>query len=180
MLFRTAILTVLVLMSLTSCGPSLSYFTNNLYKERGWTEEELRKVQFYLSDDIVLRRQLTGSKFEVNSGEIKIVDGRKVEEIMIPKNTPGVLLFRPKENRFAVSFEERGDEKYLVFGPNPKAGGRFVLLASEWNRNQGIVTYEGKKYRVSSQSAYAALMVDLKKIRQTELKSRTAGGRRID
>lgn len=139
----------------------------------------MKKVQFYLSENIVMQREVSGSKMDIVSGEIKIVDGRKVEEVVIPRGTPGILLFRPKDDRFAVSFEAGGDDRYLIFGPNPKVGGRFVLLASEWNRSNGIVTYDGKKWEVESNSAYSSLMVDLKKIRQVSVSSRTAKGRTI-
>ena len=67
-----------------------------------------------------------------------------------------------------------------MFGPNPKAGNRYVLWASEWKRRRGKVTYEGRKYSVDGRSAIASLMVDMKKIRKVAVKSRTAGGRRID
>jgi len=42
-----------------------------------------------------------------------------------------------------------------------------------------MVTYEEKKYRVNSRSAYATLMVDLKKVRKVSTSSRTAKGRRV-
>ena len=75
-----------------------------------------------------------------------MVDGRKVEEILIKEGTPGILIFQPKENRFAVSFDASGDDSFLMFGPNPKVGNRYVMLASDWNRKTGKVTYEGKQY----------------------------------
>jgi hypothetical protein len=127
-----------------------------------------------------MRRQLTGGSSEIISGEIKVVDGREVEEVVIRRKTPGILLFLPKENRFAVSFEAEGNDRYLVFGPNPKAGNRYSLLASEWRRQGGKVTYEGRRFDVGSSSAYAALMVDLKKIRKISVKSRTARGRKVN
>ncbi len=165
---------------MTSCGPNLKPFTKRLYDERNWSNEDLRRVQFYLSENIVMRREVSGGTFEVISGEIKIVDGRKVEEIVIKKGTPGVFLFSPKKNRLAVSFESDGDERFLIFGPNPKTGGKFVLLASDWSKYRGTVTYDGRKYEVDSRSAYASLMVDLKKIRKTSVSSRTAKGRKVN
>lgn len=167
-----------LIITTSACGPTLRPFTKSLYEERNWSDADLKRVQFYLSEDIVMRRQLSGSSFEVLSGEIKIVDGRKVEEVVIRKGTPGAFLFSPKTNRFAIGFEE-SDSRFLVFGPSPKAGGKFVLLASDWNRYEGEVTYEGQKYNVSSRSAYASLMVDLKKIRKTTVSSRTAKGRKV-
>ena len=177
-IFTTTLLFLGSILLFTACGPNLKPFTKGLYEERQWSDEDLRRVQFYLSQDIVMRRQLSGSTFEVISGEIKIVDGRKVEEIVIRKGTPGVFVFRPKTNRLAISFED-SDKRFLVFGPNPKASGRFVLLASDWGRYQGKVTYENQKYTVNSSSAYSSLMVDLKKIRKTSVSSRTARGRKV-
>lgn len=169
----------LVLLAINACSPTLTSFTQRLYDEYDWTESELKRIQFYVSDDIVLRRQLSGGSSEIISGEIKVVDGREVEEVVIRRKTPGVLLFLPKENRFAISFETEGDDRYLIFGPNPKAGNRYALLASEWTRRSGTVTYEGRKFDVESASAFASLMVDLKKIRKISVNSRTARGRRV-
>jgi hypothetical protein len=169
-----------VILTLASCSPQLTSFTQRLYDEYDWSETELKRIQFYVSDDIIMRRQLTGGSSEIISGEIKIVDGREVEEVVIRRKTPGVLLFLPKEDRFAISFEADGDDRYLIFGPNPKAGNRYALLASEWRRRGGTVTYEGRKFDVEASSAFAALMVDLKKIRKTSINSRTARGRRVN
>lgn len=171
-------LAVLVLL-LSSCGPTLSPFTQQLYEENNWTKSELQRIQFYLSNDIVLYRELEGGKSEIVQGEIKIVNGRKREQITFQRGTPGVFMFSPKTNRFAVSFEDGGDERFLVFGPNPNAGNRYVLLASDWNRRQGVVTYAGQKWAVDSDAAYTALMVDLDRLQRTDVNTRVASGRRV-
>lgn len=170
----------LMLFTLSACGPTLSPFTQDLYREYRWSERELERIQFYLSEDIVLQRNFSGGSSEIIAGEIKVVEGREVEEIIIREGTPGIFLFSPKDNRFAVSFEDNGGEKFLMFGPNPKMGDRYALLGSEWNRRYGIVTYGGRRYRVDARSAYATLMVDLKKVRRVSKRSRTASGRRVE
>ncbi len=164
----------------TSCSPVLSPFTENLYRQNRWTENELKQIQFYVSDNIVLRRVLSGSASEIISGEIKMIDGRQVEEVVIRSGTPGVLMFMPRENRFAIAFESGVNAPYLMFGPNPRLKGRYALLASEWEDKSGIVTYGDKKYRVASTSAYASLLVNLKNIKKTSISSRIAGGRRVN
>lgn len=169
-----------LLLTAAACGPNLRPFTQQLYDQNRWSEEDLRHIQFYLSNDIVLRRELSNGSSEIIRGQIKMVNGRRIEEIAIRKGTPGVFLFSPKDKRFAVSFEEGGDQRYLIFGPSPKAGERYVLLASEWGRRDGTVTYEGIKYQVDAESAYASLLVDLKKLNKTSINSRTASGRKID
>jgi hypothetical protein len=176
---KTMIFLGVLVMLMSSCGPSLSYFTQDLYEQNYWTEAELKRIQFYLSKSIVLRRELSGSKSEIISGEIKLVDGRKVEEVIIPQGTPGAVVLIPKSDRLAVSFDAK-DESYLIFGPNPKFNNRYGLMASEWKRRSGIVTFEGRKWRVENESAYAALMVDLKKVNKVSVDSRRATGRRVN
>jgi hypothetical protein len=166
------------LMLFTSCA-KLTYFTEDLHEQQGWTEDELKKIQFYISQDVVLKRELTGGKSEIISGKIKVENGSKIEEVVIPKGTPGTFLFSPKEDRFAIAFEDGGDKRYLMFGPSPKYSDRFVMLASDWSRRSGKVTYDGKQWRVNSDDAYAALMVDLKKVDKYDKNSRTAKGRRV-
>ena len=174
--------TILMFFSLAILGASCSNlkpFTQSLLDENQWSEKELKRIQFYLSDDIVLTRQANGGSSEIVSGEIKVVNGKRVEQIVIEKGTPGVLLFRPKQNRFAVSFEAKGTDRYLIFGPGNRTNGRYVLKASEWKRRYGTVTYDGKNYRVDGSNSIASLMVDLEKVQRVSVKSRKASGRTI-
>jgi hypothetical protein len=127
----------------------------------------------------LLKRELTDGSSDIVSGRIRVENGRRIEEVVIRKGTPGALLFTPKSDRFAIGFEE-GDEHYLMFGPNPNRSERYVVLASEWKRNSGEVTYGGKKWRVSSQAAYAALMVDLRKISKMDVNRRVVRGRKVE
>ncbi len=174
-------LTVLaMLLTLGACSPRLTHFTERMYNENRFTEVDLKKIQFYLSEDIVMRREFSSSDARIEGGSIRMIGGRQIEEVVIPRGTPGVFLFMPKQNRLAISFEGRGDERFLMFGPNPKANGRFVLLASDWDRRQGTVTYEGRRFQVDASSAWAGLMVDLKRMNRTDVSSRTATGRRVN
>ncbi len=178
--YRTFLFLMFSVSLFSSCAPTLSPFTQRLYDNYRWTDEELKRIQFYVSDDIVMRRELGSGSTEIISGKVRVVNGRQVEEIVIRRGTPGILLFKPKENRFAVSFEDGGEERFLLFGPNPKASDRYVLLASEWRKNGGTVTYDGRKFDVAVNDAFAGLMVDLKKFNKLSMESRTAGGRKIN
>jgi hypothetical protein len=171
---------LVILFFLASCSSKLSYFTQDLYEQYHWSPRKLEQIQFYLSRDIVLKKQRRGGSSEIAEGKIKVKDGRKVEVITIRKGTPGVYLFSPKEKRFAISFEAGKNKRFLMFGPNPKADDRYVLLASDWKRRTGKVNYDGKEWRVNSEDAYAALMVDLKEVRRVSVKSRTARGHKIN
>ncbi len=174
---KHALLLMVLMGTLISCSPRLTPFTANLRNEYGWTDEDLKKIQFYLSDEIVLWREIRDGDAKISDGAIKIRNGKKVEEIRFPKRTPGVYLFEPKTNRFAISFET-DDNKYLMFGPSRKRA-EFVLLAADWKKNTGKISYDDRIYTTNSNSAYASLMVDLRKARNLTVKRRTAKGRTI-
>jgi len=164
---------------LGACSPSVSPFNQRLIDQNSWEEAELKEIQFYLSKDIILYKNYTNASSKIESGEIKMVNGRKIEEIKILKGTPGIALFQPKNNRLAVSFENKGTDKFLIFGPNPKKGNKYVLLASEWKNQRGKVKYDDQTYYTNVESSYATLMVDLKESKKIKVSSRAAKGRKI-
>lgn len=169
------------LLSLTSCSKRLTYFTNDIKQEFDLSRSDLKKVQFYLSDDIVLQRRVKAEDTRIRKGQIKVVDGSKIEEIVFKKGTPGVYVFSPEgKDHFAISFEAGGDKRYLMFGPNKSSGERYVLLAKDWDRNSGLIRYDGLEYRTSSESAYASLLVDLKNAKNASVKRRNADGRKVN
>lgn len=177
---KNTLVLLLTFVALSSCSPTLSYFTQDLYERNRWSDADLKKIQFYLSDDVYLRRKLGGNSSEIVQGKVRMVNGQQVEEIVIPRSTPGVFMFSPKANRFAVAFESGSDQRFLMFGPNPKAGERYVLLAKDWERASGTVTYDGKEYEVNYGAAFAGLMVDLRRIDRMDRNSRTAEGVRVN
>ncbi|SER20589.1 hypothetical protein [Neolewinella agarilytica] len=162
----------------SSCGPKLSPLTQRLVDDQNWTESELKRIQFYLSEDLVLTRELRNGNSEIRNGQVKLIDGREVEQVIFKRNTPGVFVFSPKTQRMAVSFESN-DENYLVFGPNPKASQRYTLLASDWNRRSGSVTYAGRTWRVNASDAYASLLIPLKRLRNNDVNGKVVGGRKL-
>ena len=163
---------------LASCKNLVPY-TDAMKKDHNWTADQLKGVQFYLSHDVILRRELTKGTSDIVHGKIKMVDGRKVDEILIKAGTPGVLTEMPKDTKMLVSFEV-GDDHYLSFGVNPNKSDRFVLLASDWSNGQGKVHYAGDEYYTDPDSHYAFLMVDLHKIDKSSLNQHVAKGRKIN
>ena len=174
------IIAFLSVVATVSCSPELRPFTSNILQEGGWSDTDLQKIQFYLSEDIIIRRELTEGTSEITSGTIKIVKGEKVEEVRIKKGTPGTFLFRAGKNNFAIGFDAASDKRYLMFGANPKRQGTYVLLASEWKDRLGKVQYDNRFYFAEEESAWAALLVDLKKIQKFEVNSRVERGRKVN
>ena len=165
-------------LSLTSCSKKLTYFSERLQKQYDWSESELERIQFYVSQDIRLYKSSSSGNSKIEGGKIKVKDNSRVNEVLIKRGTPGTLVFTPNEKRFAVSFEN-DDGNFLMFGPSDKNNGRYTLLAKDWKRNNGIITYGGTEYRTGSESAFAALMVDIKKAKNSTVKRKTARGRTV-
>jgi len=174
---RKAIFLFLVLLTITSCKNLVPY-TDTLRTQNGWSDKQVKRIQFYTSRDVILQRQISTDETAIKGGIIKIRDGKKVEEIIIKRGTPGVVTTIPNATKLLVSFE-KDDNYYLSFGVNPEQSSRFVLLASEWKNGVGKVTYDGKNFFTSPDGAYTSLLVDLRKIQNIELYQRVAKGRKI-
>ena len=104
---RISFFVIAVFLSLfvfTACGPQLSPFTQNLYEANQWEKADLQQIQFYLSEDVVLRRVANDTDSKIEDGKIRMKRGQNVEEIVIRRGTPGVLSYLPREDRFAISF----------------------------------------------------------------------------
>jgi hypothetical protein len=166
-------------MLLTSCSPQLSTFTRDIYTDQNLTDNDLKKIQFFLSDDIVLYRYLEeGGNYQINEGALRVRNGKKTQEVVIKAGTPGVFVERPKDDHFSISFEQNDDSKFLTFGPNPKNGGYYELLATSWSKRSGTVTYANEKFTTWS-DVIPRLLVDLKQTRTETIERTKAGGRRV-
>lgn len=165
------------MLLLSACGPELVPFTSSVERETGLNKQQLKKVQFYNSSPIVLYRELSRNTTEIASGEVKIVDGKQVEEIVIAQNTPGVMVSNSTD-RIGISFET-GQDRFLVFGMNKHRSGAYTLLAKDWQQDIGSIEYDGKNYQVTAQSAATYLMINMQKLKNLNVKSRTAKGRTV-
>ncbi len=174
---KTYLLLFPALLLLASCA-TYQPLTEKDRTENNWTEKELKQVQFYLSSDIVIERKLGNETSTIKNGKVRIVNGERIEEVIIKKGTPGILVSNTVDNRLGISFED-GDDRYLMFGPNKGKGGRYYLLASDWQNDVGKVQYEGQTYFCTPASGKAFLTLDLKKLYQTEKDQRKAKGRKV-
>lgn len=168
---------LLITTGVYSCKTLVPY-TDAMKQRYNWTDHEIRRIQFYVSDDIVLQRNLSNASTEIVQGKIKTIQGRKVDEIIIRAGTPGVMTEMPRQNKMLVSFE-MGDDHHLSFGVNPNMGDKYVLLAAEWKNGSGKVHYSGMEYHTDPDSRYAHLLVDMKKIDRMQVRQRVAGGRKV-
>lgn len=146
-----------VLLFTTSCTRYIP-FTNHLRARFQLDAEGLRRVQYYLSGGFSLRRDVTAESARLTPGGVLRKDGgRLVEEILVKKCTPGVVLrsefeadppkaalylsFMPGDNTNSLPFTLAGE-------PSPDSDAPFVLSATQWDGPLPKVRYDNKLWSV--------------------------------
>jgi hypothetical protein len=165
-------------MTMSSCKNLVPY-TDAVRTKYNLTDDQLKRLQFYVSSPVVIQRKLTADNNTlIYGGKIKVINGEKIEEVVVPTGTKGVLV-RNDNGKFEISFE-KDDTYFLRFGTNPNRYDSYVLLASDWRGKIGTVTYAGNKYYTAPESADAVLLIDLHKISNYQKDARVAKGRKVN
>lgn len=98
---------VLSVIALSMLGGCASYipFTHELRTEHGLTDDEVKNLQFYVSHDVTLRREVESGGRKVTPGhKLLLISGKQIEEVVIPAQTPGVAV-KVGPRALAVSFQ---------------------------------------------------------------------------
>ncbi len=166
-----------IVLILAACSSSKIYFTPSIrnYIEKG--NQNLKKVQFYVDRDIVLRRELSTGETKVASGKVTIENGRTINIVTIKKNTPGICVLE-KNNVVGISFEAI-DANFITFGKTKfaKTNDPYRVLANNWIGSEGIVTYDGKEYKIQQEGSEAGILIKSKFIKKYKVEDKTLEGR---
>lgn len=164
---------LLISLFLSSCSQKIA-FTSSMQSEYKFTEEKLKKVQFYTSEEIVLVQTKNDEDAVVENGKIVFRNQKEVERIIIPRNTPCVLEKVVDTNKFLFSFEY-GANRVLLFGNNSE--GFYSLMAKEWKNKVGEVKYTDKKYLTVNGDVF--LLIKAKTFRKLKGRQRQVKGRKV-
>ncbi|WP_438027389.1 DNA-directed RNA polymerase [Sorangium sp. So ce233] len=98
-------LAVAGLLAITGCGPRLVPFTHELRVQHGLTDRDVKNLQFYVSHEVALRRELTADRSQITSShKLLLVSGKVIEEVIVEERTPGVVV-DARAGALSVSFE---------------------------------------------------------------------------
>jgi hypothetical protein len=160
-----------------SCAQTIPY-TSNVQKKYKLTESDLKKIQFYTSDDIILHASKNDGRTKTEKGELVVTNDKSTDKVIIRAGTPGQVTDMIGNDKILVSFES-GEGKSLLFGSTGRHG-EFKLLAETWKNKRGKLKYDGKMYQTEQGDGETMLMFKFKKLNQTKKEERIASGRTIN
>jgi hypothetical protein len=164
------------------------------------SDTELKKVQFYLSDELILKREVSNGEVGVSTGEIQIVGGRYFQIIKIKKLTHGVCLNKLPNNTLRVEgkelqlnaeqlqtyFEHRIEVSFDTtsrtipfsdYSSGMVPG--FMVLAREGDKGKTVTDFDGKPFEILK-GWKAKLLVKKQEQGTTGKSKEVLNGRTID
>ncbi|HEX3023984.1 MAG TPA: hypothetical protein VHP12_02140 [Chitinophagaceae bacterium] len=157
-------------------------FTKDLFNRLKAYNIDVKKVQFFVDQQMILNRYIDVNKAELKSGVVKFVNGRYTNEIVIPALTPCVIDSIDVDG-FRVSFE-KGSYNVFKFINNKYSPDFFIFSGSNWKDGTAEVYYDRQVYRVScgtcSSVSEVKLMVKQSDMDKSETKTKVLTGRKVD
>lgn len=170
---------IIVLILVSGCSPKVP-FTQSVRDQYKLTPEELRGIQFYLSDPVALRRgEANENQKSTEDGKLIVESGKTIDQISIKSNTKGAVENVPDQKTLTVSFEE-GAEKYLVFSSGKNKNGFYSLQALSWDNGRGKVSYGGQTWYASPGSDQAILLFKMKSVKKLRVNEKVAKGKKVN
>jgi hypothetical protein len=175
----TFILLAVLGLTVVSCSKRIAY-TEEIRKEYDLNAENLKKVQFYTSSQIILQRSTSNGSQEI-SADGKLVQNQKNEEDRLIINTSTKCIFEKYGDKGEVFIRfEVGQGKTLKFAVRQnQANGRFYLDANWKSDKGGEVQYGNQTYYANSASGNTFLMVSIQKLKKTKRKDRVVKGIKV-
>ncbi len=156
-------------------------FTNDLRQKLERENIDLKQVQFYVDQKIILSRYMGSQKAEVTSGVVKFENGQYINEVIVPAFTPGICEDLVNE-RLMISFEKGNNNIAFGLGSGYTAND-YVIYGTDWKNGTTVVTFDSNKFRARcgscSDVASAMLMVRKSEMDKIQKKTRTLKGRKV-
>jgi hypothetical protein len=181
--FHALLAVLLVGSSACASAPPqhLVALTQELRAKYSLSDEDVLNLQYYVSSAIVLQRELSSGGVGVTPGHtLRVVNDKKVEEVIIEPKTPGVATrLHMDGNSIDASFEEGRVIVFCTTRPNGGHGDLFRLCGRDGENSVMKVDYGGLTYITAGRSTDAYLMIDLNALNNFKKNTRVVKGRRL-
>jgi len=179
---------VAVVAFLGGCA-TLTPFTHEIRQQYALSDSSLKQIQYYISGPMTLQRDLAkGESLALPSHMLKVVNGRRVEEVIIPRRTPGVAV-QTNDTMLWISFEQGhfmpftctelpGHYQHVKSSYHPS------LVNFRGNGQSGVaagekVEYDGEWYESAFNGDVPHLLIDLRKLNRLRRNAGTVPGREL-
>ena len=156
-------------------------FTRDLYNILRAKNIDVRKVQFFIDQQLILSRYYDVNKADVVSGVIKFANGRYIDEIIIPSLTPGIC-DSIEADGLKINFE-RGNNDFKFIN-NKYSPDFFIFSGNNWKDGSCDVLYNKMIFRAACGACSSAsdikLVVRQSDIDNTKKSTKTLTGRKVE
>jgi hypothetical protein len=205
MTHRNPILLFVGLSSLSmGCTATFVPVTHELRARHNLTEADMQQLQYYVSDEVTLRREAQTVGRDISGGNLKLLEGKTIEEVVINQHTPGVAT-AVNEGTIVVSFQEGSELSFslrtgesmplrkvttgFAEAPNPFPGsddGYSVptsteILGNYWldSDSDSMILFQGREWNGMGDTYRAHLVIDAESLEQVVETRNVLGGRKI-
>ncbi len=180
--------------TLMGCGTTFVPFTHELRARHNLSNDDLAQLQYYVSHDVTLRREVQTVGRDISGGTLKLLEGKTVEEVVITQHTPGVAV-SIHEGTVTVSFEEGSELRFslrtgeamplrvershggFAEPPNPFPGGSHEeerttpleeLLGNYWldADSDAMIAFRGRLWNGMADTYRAHLVIDAESLEE--------------
>lgn len=208
MTHRASIVLFVVALSslLMGCSATFVPFTHELRSRHHLSQEEVKSLQYYLSHDVKLRREAQTIGRDISDGNLKLVEGKTIEEIVIHQHTPGIAT-EVDDETITISFDEGSELRFSLRTGEPmplkKTSGKFAeppeafpgdydhshhdhkpleeLLGNYWldSDSDAMIVFQGRQWNGMGDSYRAHLVIDAESLEEVVETRSVLGGRTI-
>ena len=147
-------------------------FTQQMREQYKLSTDELQNLQYYISSDLTLSREITSGDREVAKGKLITRTGKLTDEVVVPSYTPGIATNVQPDSLF-VSFEAGSALKFST-----DSMGVYQVSSRDQSLSSTVI-FDGKSYQALEGANTAYLLIDKDAISETINKRRVLTGRKI-
>jgi len=164
----------------SSCNKKI-YLTADIRNIIEAKNNDLKKLQYYIDNDVVLKRYINSDTARVIGGNIMFQNGIYLETVTLKANTKGVCT-AVYPNSLNVAFE-MGNDKSITFAI-PKFIDNFhvyqMLNEDKYGNETTAIRYDGLDYNLVVKHGYLPrLMIRKRLLEKEDRVDRTMKGRKV-
>lgn len=173
---RTILIVAIAVLAVSWAGGCTKTvpLTSDLISEYELSPLDLKQLQYYVSDAVVMAREVTKSEAKREDSGLKWKKDKYVHEVIIKKNLPGIAE-AATSNVLSISFEAGSMFRFML---DTERGGRFYMTPDRISGGAYIFDYNGHDYTAFS-TRYVYLLVEMDGLSKFRKEKKSLDGRRV-